>query len=62
MSRRRRWPEDRTLLEDPVGLTPQERQILSDYDRAKNHADKYALKFLAQMQARGLMLESAVRK
>jgi hypothetical protein len=44
-----------------MGLSVEERQIMYDYDRASAHAQKYIMPFLLQIQARGLMIESAAR-
>lgn len=45
-----------------MGLTVEERRIIEDFDRASAHAQKYLAPFLLQIQARGMMIESASRK
>lgn len=45
-----------------MSLTVEERRIIEDFDRASAHTQKYLAPFLLQVQARGLMIESASRK
>ncbi len=45
-----------------MGMTEQERRVILDYDRASAHSQKYIAPLLLQVQARGMMIESAARK
>ena len=44
------------------GLTDRETDIMQDYDLANTYAVKYIVPFLVQLNARGLMLNSAMQK
>jgi len=43
-------------------MTPQEIAIDRDYNKASDHARVYAFTFQAQVQARGMLIDSAMRK